>query len=155
MGKVRRPKEVIDGLLWIAPTPAKWKANTNEEKEAWYRENNIQHVVILCNLFDEHLREPGTPDYLHLPLVDGGKGLDPRLYSIITPVVLKWINNDEPTLVCCLVGRNRSGAACTLIAREYFNENGAEALLYVRSRRPGAVKRAGPEAELKALGRPK
>ena len=154
MAAIRRPKEIIGGLLWMASTPAKWKANTEEEKSAWYAENNIKHVVVLCNLMDEHLTSGRAGiDYWHAPLVDGMR-LDLRIEGLIVPQVLMWMHDSEPTMVCCLVGRSRSGAAITMIVREYLGISGSDALDYVRIQRPNAVKRAGPEAQLRALAAP-
>lgn len=149
-----RAKEILPKMLYMAANPAKWAGR--EEKLRWIR-SNVKHVVVLANLDDPDLREmhaAGEIDYLHLPVKDGHRSLDSRLYDV-AKTIAAWLKSEEPTLVCCLVGRSRSGAACALTVREMYNVTGSDALDYVRSKRPGAVKRYGPEQELRSLSRPR
>lgn len=150
---MRIPKTIVPGLLYMSRHPAKW---AGAGKLAWLREN-VRHVLVLARMDDPELREleeDGGPQYWHVATSDGAKRLDSRLYSLAKDVARR-MRAGEPVLVACLVGRNRSGATCTLAVREFYNVTGSAALDYVRSRRPGAVKRRGPEDELRSLSKPR
>lgn len=151
--KVRRVKEILPGQLYVSSVPSKWK--DREAKVLWLQQN-VKHVVVLCNRSDEDL-DAGIPGvgYLHYVVHDGHKALDQRLIDYVVPQVVAWVNAGEPTLVCCLAGRSRSGATVTLVVREVLNLSGAEALTYVRERRPNAVKRQGPMDQIVALPKPR
>jgi hypothetical protein len=144
-----RAKTIIDGLLYMGSTPAKW--SPREERDRWLSEN-VDHLVVLCN------REPEVdlPDVevLHMPLVDSHKTVDPRIPQVVVPNVVGWLTQGEPTLVTCLAGRSRSGITCGLALRELYDLTGEEALEKLRAGRPRAIKREGPEAWFKALPRP-
>jgi len=145
-----RPKEIVDGVLWMSSSPGKWEPR--EKRDAWLRDNGIEHVVALCN------RDPETqgvvPDTVHAPVVDSHKTVAGAIPRSIAPTVAQWVRDGEPTLVSCLAGRSRSGITCGLVLRELYDLSGEEALELLRDRRPRAIKREGPEAWFSALPRP-
>ena len=145
-------KTILPGLLYMAPNPDKWR--NREAGVAWLRAN-VEHVVVLSNRNPSFLKKYPEVGYWHYPIKDGHTALDVRLYEVVTPAVAQWLADGEPTLIACLVGRSRSGAACALAVREHLNLTGRNALALVRKGRPNAVKRAGPEAELNALRKPR
>lgn len=145
-----RAKTIVPGLLHMSSHPAKWK---RDEKLAWIG-RNVNHVFVLARLDDPELRSLTAVTYHHVQLVDGHKALDQKAYAVAAEVA-NLMRAGEPCLVACLVGRSRSGAVCTLAVRDYFNVTGTKALDQVRFCRPGAVKREGPEAELRSLPKPK
>lgn len=149
-----RPKEIIDGLLYMSSSPGKWRPV--DKRDEWLEEHGIKHVVALCNRSPEVLdvSHGGSIDVMHLPVVDSHKTVDPRIPQYVLPHVLQWVRDGEPTLVSCLAGRSRSGITCGLVLRGLYDLSGAEALEKLRERRPNAIKREGPARWLSALPRP-
>jgi protein-tyrosine phosphatase len=144
-----RAKEIIPGLLWMSSHPDKWRPRSS--KVEWLVAN-VRHVVLLANRPDPEL-EVGIAGvhYWHFPVVDSHIDVDPRISLEVVPQVINWIRDNEPVLVSCLVGRSRSGMTCALVAKEYFNLSGADALTYLREKRPLAIKRDRPAQWLAAL----
>lgn len=140
---MRRAREIIPGKLYMGSHPAKWP----EGRDDWLAEN-VGAVVTLAK------RDPGidipTVTSWHYPVKDGNS-IDPRIPEQVVPWITQCVRGGVPVLVCCLAGRSRSGATAALVVRELTGMSGSEALDYVRERRPNAVKRDGPEAELRAL----
>ena len=149
--KGTRAYEILPGLLYMSANPAKW---TNREAKLKFFKDRVKHVVILSNLDDPDLHGHDEFTVHHWPIVDGHVKLDSRLYDDITPKMVEWVHAGEPVLVACLVGRSRSGAAATLTVRGALGVDGSTALDLVRRERPNAVRRAGPEAELRSLSAP-
>lgn len=148
---MRRAKEIIPGKLYMGSHPAKWPKG----KLKWMQEN-VDLVVVLAARPDPELEQNADFEYWHFPVPDSHKRVDPQIYETVVPTIVDWIRGGKTVLVCCLAGRSRSGATATLVVRELLGLSGSEALDYVRAegRRPGAVKRELPEAELRALPAP-
>lgn len=149
---MRRAREIIDGKLYMASHPAKWP----EGKLDWMREN-VDAVVVLAKREDpelDQLMADGALTYWHCPVVDSHKDIAPEIPEQVVPWVVQAIRGGSRVLVCCLAGRSRSGITCGLVLRELEDLTGEEAIEKLRERRPGAIKREGPEAWLRALPRP-
>lgn len=98
----------------------------------------VRTVVALTGPSEEPVRswlQRTGGRYLHIPIADGKK--IPRLEQLATQLAARL--HDEPTVIHCRAGRNRSGLLSALIVREHLGVSGAEALLYVQERRPNAL----------------
>jgi len=120
---------------------------SREEKREFLSAWGVTCVVSLYGPYDLDLSErlrnffhPGgyRVRYIHYPIADG-KHVEMAPLEKLADGIVFAIRQDECVLVSCHAGRNRSGLLSTLIVRQLLHLSGAEALAFVRERRPRAV----------------
>lgn len=102
---------------------------------------NCGCVIVMAGLRDRRVSrwlDENDGLYIHCPIPDGKQVL-PALLNSVVRSAMPTIRNGRSVLVHCHAGRNRSALLAALIVRERLGISGAEAVRYLRSRRPNAL----------------
>lgn len=110
-------------------------------------------MVSLCSRCPDESVLQRLEWHAHIPIPDGKIRNMPDVLRA-RDVALSMVRNGFFTLVHCVAGRNRSGLIGALVIRELYGMTGAQALAFVRERRPNAVDNYWFEKFLNEIGAP-
>ncbi len=146
------PTPMVAGRLWHGGRSI---------DEGWVRATGVTAVVDLSDV-DSHPPVSATSGplggttrlvRLAVPL-DADTLPDPGLLLRLAALVTGLMEDGHRVLVHCTSGRNRSGLIVALVVREVVGLSGAEAVTFVRARRPGALTHPAFVAWLRQLPAP-
>lgn len=110
-----------------------------EIKLSELRRRGIDIVINVWSKSDKEISEEMFR-YIHWPLPDGElRACDKQFLSGVAMWVVGDISDGHRVLVHCHAGRNRSALVSALLVRQLFGMSGAQAIEYVRERRPNAL----------------
>lgn len=144
-----RTYEILPEQLYVTARTHRLSLEQLQELLATY------HITAIVNLWHtiDLTAQSEVTCYLHHPLTDGRR-LRAEPLCEAAHAVATLVRRNFQVLLHCYGGRNRSGTVAALALRELYGWTGAQALAYVRERRPRAVGNATFERYLMALDAP-
>lgn len=138
--------EILPGHLWQCGI---------DELPAEVAAVNPFAIVNLCPREDFFVGEDNLSGkaklYLNWPIEDGPLP-DLNGLSLVVGLVTKLVQMDQPTIVHCAAGYNRSALVNIIVLRDYLHITGEQALRLVRSKRDGSCVNKAFEAYVLNLG---
>jgi len=126
--------EILEGQLYQSGAP--------EDAAEWtsVRSLGIDVVVDLFGSLDPGVPiEPNSILYIYWPIEDAAALPAIGILNVLVDAIVRLIRLGHKVLVHCHRGKSRSGLVNALVVMQMLGITGADAVEFVRSRRPGAL----------------